>query len=115
MAARKTPGKAALAANLAIPAELIERRIYLIPGCKVMMDAELADLSQVPTGVLNQAVRRNPGRFPADFMFQVTAEEARFLRSQIVISNDGRGGRRYLPYAFTEHGVAMLSSVLNSR
>jgi hypothetical protein len=95
------------------PASLIERRIYLVRRQKVMIDADLAELYQVPTKVLNQAVRRNPSRFPEDFMFRLTAEEAEALRSQIVTSNT-RGGRRYLPYAFTEHGVAMLSSVLNS-
>lgn len=79
-----------------------------------MLDSDLADLYQVPTKVLNQAVRRNPSRFPGDFMFQLTREELEHLRSQIVTSNEGHGGRRYLPYAFTEHGVAMLSSVLNS-
>ena len=96
-----------------IPIELIERRIYLIRGQKVMLDADLADLYEVPTKALNQAVRRNSERFPADFRFQLTDEEAEVLRSQIVTSN-GRGGRRYLPYVFTEHGVAMLSSVLGS-
>jgi hypothetical protein len=74
----------------------------------------LAQLYQVPTKALNQAVRRNPDRFPEDFMFQLTTEEAESLRSQIVTSNEGRGGWRYLPYDLSEHGVAMLSSVLNS-
>jgi hypothetical protein len=96
------------------PRQLIERRIYLIRGQKVMIDADLAELYQVPTKALNQAVRRNLDRFPKDFMFQLTSEEADSLRSQIVTSNEGRGGRRYQPYAFTEHGVAMLSSVLAS-
>jgi hypothetical protein len=80
-----------------------------------MLDGDLAGLYRVPTKVLNQAVRRNLDRFPADFMFQLTAEEDASLRSQIVTSNVGRDGRRYPPYAFTEHGVAMLSSVLTSR
>lgn len=79
-----------------------------------MLDADLAELYQVETKVLNQGVRRKLRRFPQDFMFQLTSEESESLRSQFVTSNPGRGGRRYLPYAFTEHGVAMLSSVLNS-
>ena len=72
-----------------------------------MLDSDLADLHQVPTKVLNQAVRRNLDRFPADFMFQLTEEEVQNLRSQIVTSSAGHGGRRYQPYAFTEHGVAI--------
>jgi len=79
-----------------------------------MLDADLAELYQVSTKVLNQAVRRNLKRFPSDFMFQFTLEESQNLRSQIVTSSLEYGGRRYLPYAFTEHGVAMLSSVLRS-
>ena len=102
------------ASLLPVPVELVERRIYLIRSQKVMLDSDLADLYQVPTKALNQAVRRNNDRFPEDFMFQLTDQEADSLRSQIVTSNDGRGGRRTLPYAFTEHGVAMLSSVLKS-
>ena len=98
-----------------LPPEIIERKIYLIRGHKVMIDADLADLYEVPTKSLNLAVRRNQDRFPADFMFQLTAEEAQALRFQIETSKPGRGGRRYLPYAFTEHGVAMLSSVLRSK
>ncbi len=78
-----------------------------------MLDSDLADLYEVPTKALNQAVRRNLDRFPADFMFQLNAEEMENLRSQTVTSS--YGGRRYLPYAFTEHGVAMLSSVLASK
>jgi hypothetical protein len=78
-----------------------------------MLDADLAELYGVPTKRLNEAVRRNAARFPEDFMFQLTAEEAETLRSQFATSN-GRGGRRYIPYAFSELGVAMLSSVLNS-
>jgi hypothetical protein len=81
-----------------------------------MLDTDLADLYQVPTKVLNQAVRRNKDRFPADFMFQLTADEFSALRSQIVTLDTGRGQhRKYLPYAFTEQGVAMLSSVLRSK
>jgi hypothetical protein len=93
---------------------LIERMILLIRGHKVMLDADLADLYGVETRVLIQAVKRNFGRFPRDFMFQLSDGEAKLLRSQFVISNQRRGGRRYLPYVFTEQGVAMLSSVLNS-
>jgi hypothetical protein len=80
-----------------------------------MLDSDLADLYRVPTKALNQAVRRNADRFPEDFMFRLTEAEADFLRPQSVTSNTGRGGRRYLPYAFTEHGVAVLSSVLSSK
>jgi hypothetical protein len=99
----------------AIPVERIERRIYVIRGHKVMLDSDLARLYCVTTFNLNKAVKRNPGRFPADFMFQLTRPENEALTFQIGISNKGvRGGRRYLPYAFTEHGVAMLSSVLRS-
>ena len=97
-----------------IPVEFIERKIYLIRGCKVILDSDLAELYQVPTKRLNEAVRRNLGRFPADFMFQLSAEELENLRSQFATSSSGHGGRRHAPYAFTEHGVAMLSSVLTS-
>ena len=79
-----------------------------------MLDADLAELYGVETRALLQAVSRNQKRFPEDFMFQMSKEEYELLRSQIVISKKGRGGRRYLPYAFTEQGVAMLSSVLRS-
>lgn len=100
------------AGNAVIPIERITRAILLIRGQKVMLDTELADLYDVDTGALNRAVKRNRGRFPEDFMFQLSLEEAQRLRCQIGISN--RGGRRYRPYAFTEQGVAMLSSVLHS-
>ena len=103
------------AGQLPVPVELIERRIYFIRNKKVMIDADLAELYQVLTKNLNLAVRRNRDRFPEDFMFQLTKEEAESLRLQIATSNEGRGGRRYPPYAFTEHGVAMLSSVLGSK
>lgn len=107
--------KAALSVRRSpLPVAVVERRIYLIRGQKVMLDADLAALYEVATRVLIQAVKRNPTRFPEDFMFQLTAKEALSLRSQIVTSKEGRGGRRYLPYVFTEQGVAMLSSVLNS-
>ena len=94
--------------------QLIERRIYLIRGQKVMIDADLAELYQVPTHRLNEQVKRNRKRFPKDFMFALTKEEAENLRSQFAISRSTHGGRRSSPYAFTEQGVAMLSSVLNS-
>lgn len=97
------------------PVPLIETRIFLIRGQKVLLDSDLALLYGVETRALNQAVRRNLERFPGDFMFQLTREEEEGLRSQIVTSNEGRGGRRYLPYAFTEQGIAMLSSVLKSK
>lgn len=92
--------------------EVIERPIYLIRGQKVMLDSGLARLCQVETFNLNKAVKRNLNRFPEDFMFQLSQEGARSLRFQIGMSEPGagRGGRRYLPSAFTEHGVAMLSS-----
>lgn len=92
----------------------VARRIYTVRGLNVMLDSDLAEMYGVETKVLNQAVKRNSNRFPADFMFQVTEAEAESLRSQIVTSNTGRGGQRYLPYAFTEQGVAMLSGVLRS-
>ncbi|MEW6746654.1 MAG: ORF6N domain-containing protein [Planctomycetota bacterium] len=106
-----------------IPTERIERRILLIRGHKVMLDADLAELYGVETKALNRAVKRNRDRFPADFCFQLSRHEADALRFQIGTSNmrsqsgtsTGRGGRRYLPYAFTEQGVAMLSSVLRSK
>ena len=97
-----------------IPSEKIEKAIYLIRGEKVMLDRDLASLYEVETKVLNRAVKRNRQRFPSDFMFQLTAEEAENLRCQIGTSSWSHGGRRYLPYVFTEQGVAMLSSVLNS-
>jgi hypothetical protein len=79
-----------------------------------MLDTDLAGLYGVATKRLNEAVRRNPGRFPTHFMFQLTSKEQESLKPQTATSKDGRGGRRYLPYAFTEHGVIMLSAVLNS-
>ena len=92
----------------------IARHILLLREQRVMLDAELATLYGVETKVLVQAIKRNLERFPIDFMFQLDADEYAALRSQFVTSNVGRGGRRYAPYAFTEQGVAMLSSVLNS-
>ena len=94
--------------------ERIERSILLIRGHRVLLDTHLANLYGVPTKRLNEQVRRNRSRFPGDFMFQLTSEEVESLRSQLATSNQGRGGRRYAPYAFTEQGVAMLSTVLNS-
>ena len=97
-----------------VPIELIASKIYLIRGMKIILDRDLAELYGVETGALNRAVKRNAERFPEDFMFQITGEEAELLRCQTGISKPGRGGRRYLAYAFSEQGVAMLSSVLNS-
>ena len=96
--------------------EDIRTRIYVIRGAQVMLDSDLAQLYQVETKTLNQAVKRNPERFPADFMFQLQSKEFNSLRSQFVTSNNAnsRGGRRYLPFVFTENGVAMLSAVLRS-
>lgn len=96
--------------------EKIEKSILIIREQRVMLDNDLAELYGVETRILNQAVRRNMGRFPADFMFQLSTDEAKFIRSQFVTLKKGRGRhRKYLPYAFTEQGVAMLSSVLNSK
>ena len=100
--------------NGLVPSERIEKRILLLRGQKMMLSMDLAELYGVAPKVLVQAVKRNSKRFPCDFMFQLNLQEVRSLRSQIVTSNKGRGGQRYLPYAFTEQGVAMLSSVLNS-
>ena len=97
-----------------VPRERILSAILLIREQKVMLDLTLAELYGVPTGALVQAVKRNLRRFPEDFMFQLTYAEYGNLKSQIVISS-GWGGRRSYPYAFTEQGVAMLSSVLRSR
>ena len=97
-----------------IPDELVITKIYLIRGQKVMLDRDLAKLYKVETRTLNQAVRRNIDRLPADFMFQLTRKESENWISQIVISNSEKMGFRKHPYAFTEQGVAMLSSVLNS-
>jgi hypothetical protein len=98
-----------------LPPERVESRIYLIRGEKVMLDEDLAALYEVEVKVLNQAVKRNIERFPEDFMFQLASGEAAPLRSQTVTLNAGRGQhRKYLPYAFTEQGVAMLAGVLRS-
>jgi len=96
-----------------VPFERIERAIIMVRGEKVMLDSDLAEIYGVETKRLNEQVRRNPSRFPPDFMFQLTAEEAENLRSQSATSSS-YGGNRYLPYAFTEHGALMLANVLNS-
>jgi len=96
-----------------IPQEIIERKIYLIRGHKVMLSMDLAELYGVPVKRLNEQVKRNIKRFPDDFIFQLNYEEYKILKSQIATSRWG-GARRANPYAFTEQGVAMLSSVLNS-
>ena len=97
-----------------LPDEAIINKIYVMHGKKTMVDRDLAELYGVETRVLNQAVKRNEKRFPEDFMFQMTAEEMQYWKSQIVISNIEKMGLRKPPFAFTEQGVAMLSSVLNS-
>jgi len=97
-----------------VPVDYIERRIYSVREQNVMFDSDLADLYQVTTGNLNLAVKRNLSRFPSDFMFRLTREEVGSLLLQSAIAKKGRGGRRTPPYVFTELGVAMLSSVLNS-
>ena len=99
--------------NDPIPSEKIEKCIFLLRGQKVMLDADLAELYGVETGALKRAVKRNRERFPEDFMFPLTFQEVGILRCQNGISS--WGGHRFLPYAFTEQGVAMLSSVLKSK
>lgn len=97
-----------------VPIERVERSILLIRGEKVILDADLANLYEVPTKRLNEQVRRNRDRFPPDFMFQLTVEELANLRSQFATSSSGWGGRRHPPLAFTEHGAIMAANVLNS-
>lgn len=110
MAVMKTGTK-----EVRVSTDRVAERIMFVRGQKVMLDSDLAELYEVETKVLNQAVKRNIERFPVDFMFQLTAEEAAGLRSQSVTLKIGRGQhRKYQPYAFTEQGVAMLSSVLRS-
>ena len=92
----------------------IENRIFLVRGQKVLLDDDLAALYNVEVRVLNQAVKRNQRRFPSDFVFRLSAKENRNLKSQFVISSGAHGGRRTVPYAFTEHGAIMAASVLNS-
>jgi ORF6N domain len=109
------PHKKKLTTNsLSVSVQLIERRIYLIRDQKVMIDFDLAELYGVTTSRLNEQVTRNRKRFPDDFMFRLTKEEAESLRSHFAISSTRHGGLRYLPHAFTEQGVAMLSGILNS-
>jgi hypothetical protein len=98
-----------------VPAPAIEKRILVVHERQVMLDEDLADLYGVETRRLIEQVKRNIERFPDDFMFQLTKEEAAALRSQTATSDPGRGGRRYAPYVFTEQGVAMLSGVLRSK
>jgi phage regulator Rha-like protein len=95
-------------------ASAVESRILLLRHQRVILDTDIADLYGVPVKVLNQQVKRNRERFPADFVFQLTSKEDEVLRSQFVTSKQGRGGRRYAPYAFTEHGAIMAATVLNS-
>jgi hypothetical protein len=97
------------ATQMRVTADEIQRTVRLLRGQRVMLDFDLARLYGVSTAALNQAVQRNADRFPADFAYQLTQQELTDLMSQIVISNAPRGGRRKLPWAFTEHGVAMLS------
>ena len=101
--------------NSVVTVEGIQKRIFLLRGQKVMLDVDLAQLYGVMAGRLNEAVKRNRDRFPIDFMFQLTKPEFEHLKSQIAISSSGWGGRRHPPFAFTEQGVAMLSSVLRSQ
>lgn len=98
--------------TITLPEDVIISKIYLIRGQKVMLDSDLADLYEVETKALKQAVKRNIDMFPCHFMFELTEEEFRNLRSQIVTSS--WGGQRYLPYVFTEHGVLQLANVLRS-
>ena len=102
-------------AKLLVPQEIIESRIFLVRGTKVMLDRDLAVLYKVSTKRLNEQVKRNLDRFPKDFMFQLSREEFENWKSQFATSNSERMGLRHKPYAFTEQGVAMLSSVLNNK
>ena len=97
-----------------IALDRIQHRTMLLRGHRVILDRDLAGLYGISTGALNQAVRRNESRFPSDFRFQITSEEVASLKSQFVISNIGRGGRRISPFAFTEHGALMAATILNS-
>jgi len=94
--------------------EQTSQKIFFVRGQRVMIDSDLAQLYGISTKRFNEQVKRNSMRFPIDFMFQLTKDEAEALRSQIATSKTGRGGARYLPYAFTEHGALMAASVLNS-
>jgi hypothetical protein len=101
-------------ANDAVPIDQIQTRIIVLRGHRILLDADLAAFYGVSTRVLNQAVRRNADRFPSDFRFQLTDEEVANLKSQFVTSSLGHGGRRKLPFAFTEHGALMAATVVNS-
>ncbi len=114
MAKEKKENKSETSLILPVTPAFVERRIYIVHGVKVILDSDLAELYQIPTKQLNRAVQRNINRFLKDFMFQLSNEESQSLRYQFGTSKKGRGGHRYLPYAFTELGVAMLSSVLKS-
>lgn len=107
-----------ITSTVSLPLEIITQRILIIRGQKVLLDSDLAALYDAPTKRFNEQVKRNLARFPADFMFQLSEEEFAALRSQFATSNDSttttRGGRRYLPYVFTEHGAIMASMILNS-
>ena len=100
--------------NAIVPSPLISQKIFFVRGTRVMLDADLAQLYGVATKNLNKAVKRNASRFPSDFMFRLSSKDIRNLRFQIGTSRGAHGGRRYAPYAFTEQGIAMLSSVLRS-
>jgi len=115
MAKKRTTRKRASAPSTFVRADQIEQVIHVIRGERVMLDTDLAELYGVEVRRLNEQVRRNQDRFPADFMFQLNGEEWAALRSQFATLNAGRGRhRKYLPFAFTQNGVAMLSSVLRS-
>lgn len=101
-------------ANPVLPIIQIQDRIRILRGHRVLLDADLAAFYGISTKVLNQAVKRNRGRFPTDFLFQIDGEEHATLRSQFVTSKDPRGGRQYHPFAFTEHGALMAATILNS-
>lgn len=102
------------AASDVVPLEMIQSHIRVIRGVRVMLDADLAALYGVPTKRLNEQVKRNARRFPEDFRFRLTPEELADLRSHFAISSRGHGGRRFLPYAFTEHGAIQAANILNS-
>lgn len=97
-----------------IPADIVTSRIRTIRGQKIILDSDLAEIYGTETKVLNRALKRNSDRFPADFIFRLTIEETESLRCQIGTSKRGRGGRRFLPYAFTENGAIMVANILNS-
>jgi len=113
MGKERTKGGEASAGGMLVPVECVTRSILLVRGQKVLLDRDLAELNGVSVRQLNQALKRNAGRFPGDFAFRMTLQGFDNLRSQVVISRSW-GGRRYAPYAFTEHGAVMLASVLRS-